>query len=99
MRLVFAAEARTDLLRIGDHIAADNPSRALSFVAEIEHHCARVLTMPRAYPLVPRHEASGIRRVVHGAYLIFYRVEADAVTILHVLHGAMDTDGLLFPAE
>ncbi len=35
-RLVILPTARTDLIEIGDFIAADNPERAASFVAEIE---------------------------------------------------------------
>ena len=36
-------------------------------------------------------------RRVHGRYLIFYRVNKDRITILHVLNGAMDVEALLFP--
>ena len=39
----------------------------------------------------------GIRRCVYGDYLIFYRVREDAVDIVHVLHGAMDYESMLFP--
>jgi toxin ParE1/3/4 len=97
VRLVFSAEAKADLIRIGDYIAQDNPSRALSFIDELEARCRLLPGTPLAYPLVPRHGASGIRRVAHGNYLIFYRVSPDEVIILHVLHGAMKIDLLLFP--
>jgi plasmid stabilization system protein ParE len=53
--------------------------------------------MPRAYPLVRGQENSGVRRVRHGNYLIFYRVTADVVEILHVLHGARDYEPIVFP--
>jgi plasmid stabilization system protein ParE len=36
---------------------------------------------------------------VFGAYLIFYRVEADRVSIIHILHGARDYEALLFPDQ
>jgi toxin ParE1/3/4 len=97
MKLVFTDEAKADLLQIGEWIAEDNPPRALTFVDELETCCARLTAMPRAYPLVPRHENSGVRRVPHGNYLIFYRVTADAVEILHVLHGARDYEPIVFP--
>ncbi|MCG5236847.1 type II toxin-antitoxin system RelE/ParE family toxin [Xanthobacter oligotrophicus] len=97
MRLVFTAAAEDDLEGIGDHIAMDSPERALSFVHEIAAHAMRLLNMPKAHPLIPRYEATGIRRCVHGRYLIFYRVDADAVVILRILHGAMDYEPLLFP--
>jgi plasmid stabilization system protein ParE len=31
--------------------------------------------------------------------LIFYRIEADRVVIVHVLHGARDHESLLFPEQ
>jgi toxin ParE1/3/4 len=49
--------------------------------------------------LVPRHENSGVRRVPHGDYLIFYRVTTDIVEILHILNGARDYERILFPDE
>jgi hypothetical protein len=55
--------------------------------------------MPRAYPLVPRHENKGVRRVPHGDHLIFYRIGVDTVEILHVIHGARDYEAILFPDE
>ncbi len=97
MKLVFTDEAKADLLQIGEWIAEDNPARAFTFVDELEDRCARLTGMPHAYPLVPHHENSGVRRVAHGHYLIFYRVTADAVEILHVLHGARDYELILFP--
>jgi toxin ParE1/3/4 len=99
MKLVFTDEAKADLLQIGDWIAEDNPVRAFTFVDEIEDRCAQLTGMPRAYPLVPRHENSGVRRAPHGDYLIFYRVTTDSVEILHVLNGARDYEPILFPDE
>ena len=52
--------------------------------------------MPERYPLFERHRSSGIRRRVHGNYLIFYRVGADTLEIVHVLHGAMDLGTISF---
>lgn len=97
MKLVLTKEAEAGLLFIGEYIAQDNPSRAFTFVEELERRCLALLDQPRAYPLLPRHEASGIRRAVHGRYLIFYRADPDAVVILHILASAMDYERLLFP--
>jgi toxin ParE1/3/4 len=91
-----SAEAEENLERIGDHIAADNPERAVTFLGELRAKCLGLADFPERFPLVPRYEAHGVRHRVHGNYLIFYRVEADAVIVLHILHGAMDYAGLLF---
>jgi len=53
--------------------------------------------MSERFPLVPRFEHAGIRRRVHGNYLIFYRIGVETVDVIHVLHGAMDYEPLLFP--
>jgi len=57
----------------------------------------RITDYPLACPLVPAHEASGIRRAVHGRYAIFYRAGEGAVFILHILSGAMNYETVLFP--
>jgi plasmid stabilization system protein ParE len=90
-------EAEDDLETIGDRIGQDDPARAASSVAELRGQCIGLDPFPERYPLVPRYEVHGIRRRLHGKYLIFYRVAGEEVVVLHVLHGAMDYESLLFP--
>lgn len=97
MKVVLSDEARADLERIGDYIAQDNPPRARSFVRELIAAGREIGDMPEGFPLVPRYERLGVRRRAHGNYLIFYRIEAARVTVIHVLHGARDYEALLFP--
>lgn len=92
-----SAEAEHDLEAIGDYIARDNPPRAISFLRELREQCLGLAEMPQRFPLVPRYEAAGVRRRGHGNYLIFYRIEADKVVIIHILHGAQDYSAILFP--
>lgn len=99
MKVVVTDTALAELVRIGRTIALDSPVRAESFVAELYDRCMRLADMPRAFPLLPRWEDSGIRRRPFGAYLIFYRLSEDRVEILHVLHGARDYEAILFPDE
>lgn len=98
MKVVFTAAARRDLEAVADFIAADDAASALAFVAELREACEGLATLMRRFPLVPRYAALGIRRRVHGNYLIFYRIRGDTVEILHVLHGAMDYERVLFPS-
>ena len=97
MKVVLTAEALDDLEQIGDYIARDNPVRAQTFIAELAAAARKIGEIPQGFPLVPRYERRGVRRCVHGSYLIFYRIEADRVSILHILHGARDYEALLFP--
>ena len=93
----FSDEAEAALEAIGDYIALDNPRRAASFIKELRSACEKIGDMPRGYQLVPRHENTGIRRSVHGKYLIFYHIVSGRIEILHILHGAMDVEAVLFP--
>ncbi len=95
MKVVVTDEARSDLSAITRYIAADNPERARTYVAELLAGAKALARMPEAFPLVPRYRHLGVRKRRHGAYLIFYRVDPGSVVILHVIHGARDYDALL----
>lgn len=97
MKVVVSANAEADLEEIGDWIARDNPIRAASFVRELREACLSLAEMPRAFPVVPHRPNSGIRRKPYRSYLIYYSAGKDRVEILHVLHGARDTDPIIFP--
>lgn len=97
MIVVFTNEAAADLERIGDWIARDNPRRAVSFVEELVACCIRIADAPEGFPLLRDHRRSGVRRRPHGQYLVFYRLRAGRIEILHVLHGAQDYAAILFP--
>lgn len=97
MRVWLTQAAEIDLERIGDFIARENPQRAASFVAELQAACLRLADAPLAFPLVPRYERFGVHRRVHGNYLVFYCVDGTDIFVLHVLHGAMDYEAVLFP--
>ncbi len=97
MIVAFTHGAERDLENIGDHIALDDPIRAISFIRELRLKCLGLAAMLNRFPLVPRHAAVGVRRCGHGDYLIFYRIELKQVTVLHILHGARDYPAILFP--
>jgi len=99
MKVVITTPARLDLDEIADYIAADSVERALSFADELVDRCSALGDFPKAYPLIPRYESHGVRRCIHGNYLIFYRVRSKQVDILRILHGARDYLPLLFPGE
>ena len=69
----------------------------MTFIQELRTSFTDLATLPERHSLVPRYEARGVRRRVHGNYLIFYRAEADRVVVIHILNGAMDYERILFP--
>ena len=89
MKLGFAPAARQGLRDIGDHIASDSRARARTFVAEIKAHCVKAALSPQGYAVVVK-EPLLLRRVVHGAYSIYFSILASEVRIERVIHGAAD---------
>ena len=95
MKVVFAPAAEADLLDIAAYIAQDNPVRAFSFIDELEAKSLLLGDAPHSG--VERSElGSGIRMLVHGNYLIFYRAQS-VVRIERIMHGARDIGGDDFP--
>ena len=95
MKVVITRQAETDLENIADFIAIDSRSRALSFVQELRQSCESLADVPHAFPLIPRYEHFGVRRRVHGNFLILFRIRSDTVEVLHVVHGTRDIELLL----
>jgi plasmid stabilization system protein ParE len=97
-----AGSCATQLLRAllphegGDYGGGYNPTRAVSFSEELLDSLQALADTPRAYPLVQRYEGFGIRRCVHGDYLIFYRLQPEQIEVSHILQGARDIEALLF---
>lgn len=96
MRLLFLPAALADLEGIGDYIARDNPRRAASFVAELRRQCAKIAGNPAGYRLRPEL-GECIRSCAYGNYVIFFTVQAEALMIVRILHGAMDIEGQFIP--
>jgi toxin ParE1/3/4 len=91
----FAAQAEVDLEEIALFIAADSPTRALSFVAELRAHCDVIARQPEGLSAARRIW----RRVlvtVHGRYLIFHAVRERSLVIERIIHGARHLKGLTF---
>jgi toxin ParE1/3/4 len=96
VKVRFTKRAADDLERIGDAIARDNPSRALSFITELRNAALEIKHNPLSFSSVQHRPETGLRRKVHGNYLIFFKVAKHEVIIIRLLHGAMDHQSLLF---
>jgi toxin ParE1/3/4 len=89
-----APRAIADETEIWLNIAIDSPRAADRIARQIydaEDRLARFPRLGRA-----RDElAPGVRSWVVGDYLIYYRIEADVVIVLRILHGARDINDLI----
>ena len=78
--------AVADLMAIVDYISDDNPAAAQALKKDIEIKVSRLPENPRLYR---EGRVEGTREmIVRSNYLVVYTEDAEAVTVLRVLHAA-----------
>lgn len=87
-------ESLSDIDDIWFHIAVDDADAADGIVHRIASATARLETFPRSAPERPEL-GKGMRSLSVGAYIILYRVLADHVLIVRVIHSARDLPRIL----
>jgi toxin ParE1/3/4 len=87
MRLEFSRFVEQDLEAIADFIAADNPSRAVTFIRQIRDAILKIGKQPFIYQLRPEIGAAA-RLAVVGHYVILFRVVTETVRIERVVYVA-----------
>lgn len=98
MKVIFSAEALSQLKDIARYIANANKDRARSFARDVRGKASAIGETPFAFPIDERLGEPDIRRRFYREYLIFYRVDFDHVRIIAVIHSARDYENLLRPA-
>ena len=89
MRFRFSRQAESDIEAIGDFIAHNNPTRALSFISELRAYCRSIADFPRAYP-VRAEFGRGMRLAVFGNYFVVNVVRRHLVEIRRLIHAARE---------
>lgn len=94
-RLRYTAAARADLAEIAAYIAEQSDSRAVAeaFADRLRQKCAQLAMLPGTLGTARPELGHELRSTPFQAYVIFFRYEEDAVTIVDVLHGQRDIAG------
>jgi toxin ParE1/3/4 len=87
-RVVFAARARAELRELGKRIAIDNPTAAVSFVAEIKRRCQLQAGHPLAAEEFTTARSRSVRRLFVGNYVIYFRPMSEGIKVLCIWHAA-----------
>ncbi len=89
--------AQDDLRSILDFIAQDNPSRAASFIEELDTKIGLLEEQPLLgrTPRHPKLREYGYRVLMLDAYLVFYIIRGQAIEIHRVIHGSRNMDHLI----
>lgn len=89
-KVLLTRHAQNDFAEIYDYISADSPENGGAFVLTIEEKVASLTSMPERAPMIPENAllGTGYRHLIHGKYRIIFRIQADSVIILRIIHGA-----------
>jgi addiction module RelE/StbE family toxin len=90
MKIVWTEPAVADLTAVRDYIARDSERYARQFVSRIIEAVERLESFPEMGRRVPEAMDRDVREVLFQAYRIIYRVAAERVEILSVLHGSRE---------
>ncbi|MGA3171897.1 MAG: type II toxin-antitoxin system RelE/ParE family toxin [Chthoniobacteraceae bacterium] len=91
-KVIWSEAALTDLRKICEWIAQDNPQAARRIGQGILDHVRILTSFPFIGPAYPRGAGGPLREIVLRSYRIFYDISesAHSVEILHVWHGARE---------
>jgi len=88
MKIIWSERALTDLREIKAWIVADSPCYALRVMERIVQQAELLETMPRRGHAVPEAQHTDILEVHAEPYRIIYKVSAESVGILTLVHMA-----------
>lgn len=87
-RIVWSAVARDDLKALVSYIKADSPGYAQTFGLHIQQRVEQLRHFPESGRKVPEDRTHTYRELIVGNYRLVYRVDAELVTIMTLIHGA-----------
>lgn len=100
MKLRYTPQARADLQAIRAYIAKAlaNPRAAERAAKRVLQSCQRLKTHPQLGPALAAKLGveTDLRYLVSGNYLVFYRVEAEYISVLRILDSRTDYLRTLF---
>ena len=94
-RLRVSDEAQADLEQIVSYLADANPRAAARWVDLVERSFGLLLMAPDT-GRVRDELRPGLRSVVVGKYVIFYRHQDDVIEIARVIHGHRDLESIFW---
>ena len=88
MNVHWTDTAIAHLVAIYERIAQDASLYAQRMVDRLTKRSEQIATFPESGRMVPEYEAPDIREVIESPYRIIYRIKADQIDVLAVVHSA-----------
>lgn len=95
-RVVLTERFARHLQEMGDYIAADNPSRAVTWLEEVEAKVMKLDYFPESHPYARENDGhdAELRQLVFGRgrykYRVIFTVRKDEVVVLDIRHASRD---------
>jgi toxin ParE1/3/4 len=93
--LRWTEHAVTQLAAIAEYISFDSPVYAEQVVDQLVRRLAQAQVFPESGRVVPEFERSDVRELLEVPYRVIYRVRADAIEVLAIIHARQQLRGLL----
>jgi len=88
MRVHWTQNAIEHLVNIYEYIALNSPTYAKRMVDRITRRSEQIADLPLSGRKVPEYQSKDIRELIEKPYRIIYRIKADQIDVLAVIHGA-----------
>jgi addiction module RelE/StbE family toxin len=88
MRVHWTQNAIEHLVNIYEYIALNSPTYAKRMVDRITRRSEQIADLPLSGRKVPEYQSEDIRELIEKPYRIIYRIKADQIDVLAVIHGA-----------
>ena len=88
MRIHWTQNAVEHLVNIYEYIALNSPTYAKRMVDRITRRSEQITDQPLSGRKVPEYQTEDIRELIEKPYRIIYRIKADQIDVLAVIHGA-----------
>jgi len=88
MRVHWTQNAIEHLVNIYEYIALNSPTYANRMVDRITHRLEQIADQPLSGREVPEYQTEDIRELIEKPYRIIYRIKANQIDVLAVIHGA-----------
>ena len=88
MNVYWTQSAIGNLANIYEYIALHSAIYAKRMVDKITRRSEQIAGHPFSGRKVPQYDAEDIREIIEAPYRIIYRIKADRIDVLAVIHGA-----------
>jgi plasmid stabilization system protein ParE len=88
--ITWSAEARDDVDRLADFVAAHDPVRATEIEQELEQAPKKLLEFPRRGPRLSEFDPREIREYRAGSYVLRYALVGSDIVVLRFFHARED---------